>query len=249
MRCKHLYIMLSVLVLLGFDLRAQETSGVSIRWGATAGLNFGATAPLPIPQEITKVHAWYPNTNGVVGLWGRMRFGSSRWGLHFGVESERKAFSATTSVTNLPIHLPGMSSDAPEFKFSGIQHSELRSSYLTLPITATFSTKREKFVFQLGMYHSLLLSGDFQVKVDGDGTIDGNPFMPGKIPSFDFSDYIAAYDFGLRLGAEYFFTKRVGVAMRFNFALTPAIKEEFRAIPNRMHHLYGMIGASYRLTR
>lgn len=218
---------------------------VSMQWGMTAGLNIGATAPLPIPQEITKVHAWYPNTNGVIGLWGRMRFGSSPWGLLFGLESERKAFSATTSVVKLPIHMPGLEG-IEDMAFSGLQNTDLRTSYLTMPLTATFASQNDRFVLQLGMYHSLLLSGSFRVKIDGDGTISDRPIAPNRILGFDFSDYVGAYDFGLRIGAEYFFTKNVGIAARFNFGITPALREEFRSIPNRMHHMYGMIGASYR---
>lgn len=218
---------------------------VSMQWGATAGLNLGATAPLPIPKEITKVHAWYPKTNGVLGLWGRMRFSSSPWGLQLGLESERKAFEATTAVTDLPISIPGFESGDP-LKFMGLQNSQLTTSYLTMPIAATFSMLNDSFVLQLGVYHSLLLSGAFKVKVDGDGTIEGMPIAPKQILTFDFSDYVAAYDFGLRFGAEYFFTRSVGITARFNFGVMPALREEFRSIPHKMHHMYGMIGASYR---
>lgn len=238
--------LLVILLFAPFLLHAQcACKPISMDWGGTAGLNIGATAPLPIPQQITKVHAWYPNTNGVIGLWGRMRFGTSPWGLLFGLESEHKAFSATTSVQDLPIQMPGFE-QVDDMTFTGLQNTELQTSYLTMPITATFATKDERLVFQLGMYHSLLLSGSFRVKIDGDGTISDTPIAPERILAFDFSDYVGAYDFGLRLGAEYFFTPRVGISARFNFGITPALKEEFRSIPNKMHHMYGMIGASYR---
>lgn len=243
---KYLSILALACGLLTQTLSAQEAcTGLSMDWGGTAGLNIGATAPLPIPEQITKVHAWYPNTNGVIGLWGRMRFGASPFGLLFGLESERKAFSATTSAVNLPIQMPGFE-DLDEMTFTGLQNTDIQTSYLTLPLTATFATASERLVLQLGMYHSLLLSGSFRVKIDGDGTISDLPIAPGRILNFDFSDYVGAYDFGLRLGAEYFFTSRVGIAARFNFGVRPALKEEFRAIPSRMHHMYGMIGASYR---
>lgn len=246
---KQLYILLALIGLnSGMRLVAQSTRPYSIQWGATAGLNIGATAPLPIPKEITKVHAWYPNTNGVLGLWGRMRFGSSPWGLLVGVESERKAFSSTTSALNLPIIIPGGESFGA-IDFSGLQNTKIATSYLTMPITATLTTLRERLVLQLGIYQSLLLSGSFQVKVDGDGTIQGQPFAAKTIPSFTFDDYVSGYDLGVRFGAEYFFTQRVGVAARFNFGITPALREDFRAIPNKMHHLYGMLGVSYRFTK
>lgn len=236
------------LILLSYTAAGQCSHGINrMQWGATVGLNIGATAPLPIPQEITKTHAWYPNTNGVVALWGRVRFCSSPWGLLVGLESERKAFSATTSAVDLPIQIPGVDTAGP-IPFTGLQNTELQTSYLTMPIMATFATKDERFILQMGLYHSLLLSGNFYVKVDGDGTIAGAPIAPEQILRFDFSDEVHAHDFGLRIGAEYFFTPKVGISARFNFGITPALKEEFRAIPSKMHHMYAMIGASYRFS-
>lgn len=218
----------------------------SIYWGASAGLNIGATAPLPIPKEVTKVHAWYPQTNGALSVWGVYRFGASAWGIQAGIESERKAFGATTSVDRLPIHLPGLGSAAKALTYTGYQNTEIQASYLTLPVLATWHLAQDRLRLQAGLYASLRLSGSFAVKIDGDGLLGSRPMAPGVIMRFDFSDYLRPYDVGLRLGADYFFSRNFGVSTRFSFAVHSALKPEFRAIDQQMHHMYAFVGVSYR---
>lgn len=226
----------------------QSEAPKALQWGVSAGLNIGATAPLPIPSALTKMYAWYPNINPSAKLWGLYRLKKhSPWGLSFALEAERKSFSATTLLTDLEMSLPE-SDDVG--RFSGNQNVSIATSYLTLPIGLDLALLRGRLHFRLEGYASLLMSSKFTVKLDGDGTIDGEALAPGEILYFDFDDQIRPYDLGLRFGAKYYFTRRLGAEVQLSYGLTPATKSSFsNMLPRGLNHIYGYAGLSYRIGR
>lgn len=246
MKLKALIVGLVLLVSQNAKISAQDLHQSRLQWGISAGLNIGATAPLPIPSAVTKVYAWYPNLNPSAKLWGLYRFDNSRlWAISFALEAERKSFSATTQLTNLEISFPG--SDAVGI-FSGNQNVSIHNTYLTLPLGINYSLLKHRLQLRLEGYASVLMSAGFKVKLDGDGTIDNEPFAPDEIKSFDFEDQIRRYDLGLRFGAKYYFTQRIGAEVQLSYGFTPATKHSFRdMLPHGLHNIYGYAGLSIRL--
>lgn len=241
---------LSIFLALGLSLALGAQNKVPsydapFQWGVGAGLNFGATPPLPIPRAVTQVHAWYPNLNPAVKIWGLYRF-SERLplSLSLGVEAERKSFSATTMLTGLEIALPGGDMQG---NFTGNQNVSIDNTYLTLPIGINWDLARGRLHLRLEGYASLLTSAKFAVKLDGDGKLNDEPLAEGEILYFNFGDQIRNYDLGLRLAAKYYFTHHWGVETQMSYGITPATKRDFRSMfPYGLHHLYAQIGLSYR---
>lgn len=217
-----------------------------LQWGVTAGLNFGATPPLPIPCEVTKMYAWYPNINPAARIWGLYRLSeSSPLSLSYGLEAERKSFSATTMLTELEIAFPG---EEHKGSFTGNQNVTIDNAYLTLPVGLSYALAKGRLQLKLEAYASLLMSAKFVVKLDGDGTLNGTALAPESILQFNFGDQIRPYDLGLRFGAKYYVTRHWGVDLGLSYGITPATKRDFRQMfPHSLHNLYGFAGITYRL--
>lgn len=217
-----------------------------LQWGIGAGLNFGATPPLPIPKEVTKMHAWYANINPTARVWGLYDIsGGEGVSLSFALEAERKSFSATTMLTDLEISFPG---EENQGLFTGNQNVTIDNAYLTLPIGLAYEFGRSKrFQIRLEGYASILMSAKFAVKLDGDGLLNGEALAPENILYFNFGDQIRPYDLGVRLAGKFYFTKRWGLDLGLSYGITPANKNDFRKMfPNDLHNLYGFAGISYR---
>ncbi len=224
--------------------RRELSSPARLQWGVSAGLNIGATAPLPVPSAVTKIHAWYPNLNPSAKLWSLYSLDKA-WALSFAIEAQRKSFSATSELKELSMSFPG--SDAVGI-FSGNQNVSISNTYLTLPVGISYSLLQNRLQFRLEGYASLLMSADFKVKLDGDGTINGLPLAPDEILYFDFEDQIRRYDLGLRFGAKYYFTQRIGAEVQLSYGFTPATKHSFRdMLPHGLHNIYAYAGLSFRL--
>lgn len=240
-----LALMFSVSSLWGQRFAVLDTP---FQWGISAGLNVGATPPLPIPRAVTKVHAWYAHINPSAKVWGSYRLGyDSPWALTLSLEAERKSFSATTLLTDLEISLPGADESG---LFSGNQNVTIDNKYLTLPLGLSYSLLGERLQFRLEAYASLLMSSQFVVKLDGDGTINGNKLAPDEIVTYPFEDYVRPYDLGLRFGTKYYLNRRCAIDLHLSYGVTPATKRDFDSLfSSRLHHLYGFVGLSYRFGR
>ncbi len=255
---KRLLIYIGIILSLSNPVSAQESfSGdgnqAPLIWQASMGLNFGATSPVPPPNEIDKVFAWYPKTNPVFTLSAIHHFnGTKNHSIGFSFNIERKGFSATTAVKKLSVNLEGETA-----KFSGNQNTNFDARYVgVMPVFYMVSFLDHRICLYSGFYMNLLLSADFMIKLDGDGTLSTQgpegkevsvPLAEGTIVKNSFKDHVRPIEMGLTFGSDFFFTKRLGLSLKFSAGLTSATKDEFARISGQnLHNLYTSIGVCYR---
>lgn len=219
-----------------------------------AGIHVGAATPLPVPSQVDKIYAWYPNLNPTIELRADRRLDeTSPWSISFGLAAERKGMGATTHASKLPVVISSLSpyndntTDYPG-QFTGDNNVTIRLGYLSLPVMAQYSMMQDKLMLRAGIYTSLLLESTFKVIIDGVMVYDDPNLVSEQMDlrEMDFSDQIRAFDLGMRVGANYYFFDRVGVSADLNFGVLPIVKKDFKTIPYKLHNVFATIGVSYR---
>ncbi len=242
---KKYLIILAIFITIVPVLAQNKDQKNPLRWRISMGLNFGATSPIPTPKEITKVYVWYPNINPSFSLMGVQNF-NEKDGLGFIFTMEKKSFGATTNVEKLSINVEG-----EKMFFSGDQNTSFDARYVGSAIVYTRNFLDNKINVYTGLSVNFLIGSDFIIKLDGDGTIsnetDSSPLNSGTIVKRTFNDYINPTELGFVIGSDFFFTKNLGVTLRFNAGLTNATKEEFTNMTGQsLRSLYGFLGLNYR---
>ncbi len=241
---KKILNILILLVISSIGLLAQNKP---IEWSTSLGLNWGATAPVPTPPQITKVYAWYPRTNPSFSLTGIHRFkGTKSHGIGFSFMVERKGFSATTRAEDLPISFAGESAT-----FTGDQNTSLDARYIGVPVFYVASFLDNRINIYAGFYMNLLMGAEFAIKLDGDGIIktkDGEgPIMEGEIKKIPYNNLVHPMDLGLQFGVDFYITNQLGISLRLNSGMSSATKDEFIQMTGQnLHNIYAFTGICYR---
>ena len=243
-----------------FILSAQE-SNASVRpslwvFSGRVGMHVGASTPVPVPQAMEHVYAWYPRLNPMVQLSASRRLlAGSPWAVNVGIAVEKKGMEATTRVKDMKVAIV---SDSPyagnpdeEYPglFTGDNNTEIRLSYLTIPVQAEYNMLKDRLKLRGGLYTSLLLESSFRVIIDGTMVYDDPKLGTAQMDlrELNFSDKIKGADFGVIIGADYYFARQIGAFADVTFGLIPLTGTHFKAIPYRMYNVFARIGFSYRL--
>ena len=91
-----------LLALITTPLLWGQSSNENVEFGVKAGLNIGATTPLPKPKAIDKIYTWNPHMNIALKGWLSYQLPDTKgWHLDTGLEMERKGMYVCTHATNL----------------------------------------------------------------------------------------------------------------------------------------------------
>ncbi len=239
---KKLIYILFLLVFSANCLNAQSLKKISqeIVWQAFGGLNLGATSPVPTPDGVKEIYAWYPNTNPSIGITGIYHFDKARkHGLGISIQAERKSFRATTRLENLKA---GANSGPNDLPISGNQRTSFEARYIGLPIFYNVSLAKHRVNLYVGSYASLLLGAEFKIVLDSEPeSLDDSGFQRVNL-----TDYVRPMEIGLLFGSDFFFTDDLAATLRFNAGLTSATKEDFSKVGFPLHNLYAFVGVTYR---
>ncbi|MDR1055675.1 MAG: PorT family protein [Prevotellaceae bacterium] len=219
-----------------------------------AGFNFGATAPMPIPEEVRKVEAWWPQFGAQLGYNILMR-GTGNWGIGSGIMLDYKGMGVRDKVKYMHT-IVDINTDDNQGKFEGYftgrNQTIVKNSYVTIPVYLTYYLK-EKWRFRLGGYASYLFSSEFSGKV-WDGYIRVDDYTGEKIlipeyqPAFfNFGDKLRSFDFGVIGGSEYKLNYRFGIFTNISYGITSIFQSSFKGVGFKMHNLYATIGMTYTL--
>lgn len=216
--------------------------------GAHIGFNLGGALPPSVPKPVKKVHAFRPGGAPNVGIDLTYRLSStSPFSIATGVEYDTKFFQSTVRAEDMPIRY--QSEARQEQLYSGFQSVEYHSRYLTIPLGVTFDMPKGNFRFYVGGYYAHALKREFTAKLDGDGTMDGHPYLPGAVLSFDLGSAIVRNDVGVRFGADYKIDPHWAVTGRVNVGLPKLFDKSFEVMPYSLRNVFLNLGLSYRINR
>lgn len=215
-----------------------------------AGFNIGGTSPLPLPGEIRKIESYRPGMQiaieGNVIKW----FDHSKWGALLGVRFENKGMKTDARVKNYYMVMESYDPVKPghmEGNWTGYVKTNVKNSYVTVPIQAIYKVSN-RWDLKFGPYLSFLTNGDFS-GIAYDGYIrEGGPTGPKAEVSeatYDFSDDIRTFQWGLDAGAEWRAYKHLSVYADLTWGLNSIFPEDFKSVSFKMYNIYLNFGFGY----
>lgn len=244
---------LSIAILMALAISSAFAISIpdSLNYTFRIGYNIGGTAPIGMPVTIRSLNSYDFQPNITLGLdvqkdiWGK-------WGLLAGVHIENKGMKIDATVKNYHMEMV-QGGERLEGMYTGNLVTECNRWMLTIPFMATFRTGR--FLIKCGPYVSYVATNNFEGHVyDGylrTGDPTGDKIVMGPEgednPTYDFSDDMRKFQWGINLGADFLIGKRIGVYADLAWGLNGAFKSSFHTIEQTLYPIYGTIGITYKL--
>ncbi len=229
---------------------AQDEKQTSWEFKINGGYNIGGTAPLPMPEEVRKVERFSPPAFAPHVALEATRWFTPKWGVSAQLTLDYKGFTVKDSVLNLHTEI-NMDGDPVTGNFTGHNETKIRNSYITIPVMASYRPSKY-WTIQAGFYAAYLYSPSF-TGTASDGYIRKGSPVGEKIEvtsaSFDFSDELSRFDFGVQAAGEWSFSKSFAVHGQLAWGLTPIFPSDFTGVSFKMYNIYGTIGVSYLLKK
>ena len=207
------------------------------------GYSIGGTAPMGMPATIRSMDKFTLSPNFNLGL-GVYRDISEHWGISTGLFLENKGMKVEASVKNY--HMAFVrGSQRLEGNFTGGVSMDVTQWMLTLPIQATYAFNKNSYVrsheFTGYAYGGYIRVGDptgQKVEIGSD---------EGSRGTYDFSDSMRSWQFGMLLGVDWYFHKHWGCFADLSWGFTDIFDEDFDTIEQNLYPIYATIGISYRI--
>lgn len=219
---------------------------------ARVGYSIGATAPLGVPATIRSIDSYRLTPSFMAGLDIAFPL-KDKWGVMTGLHLENKAMNADVTTKAYRMELR-KGNEVIEGLFTGHVKQKVTEWMLTLPIMGTCQLGG-KVQLKAGPYLSLLLNKDFS-GIASDGYLrQGDPTGPkiiigakeGEWATYDFSDEMRRFQFGMAAGVDWQVHKRLGVSADLSWGLTGIFKSSFKTVEQTLYPIYGTIGIYYKL--
>ena len=222
----------------------------TIQYRVTAGINVGGLAPVPLPNNIREIKSYNPTFSPSLGFEALYQF-KKRWSVGVSPRFEYKGMKVKDSVMYFHTMIQvGEGSNASSFEgdFTGTNYTESKNLYFGVPFFLQFSP-RENWHYRIGGYFAFLLDSKFEGTVS-DGYIRNGGSLGEKVEitsaSFDFSDKIRKFDYGLYTGAIRNIGERFSIDLSLQWGLRSAFPSSFSGISFPMYNIYAQIGTGYR---
>lgn len=216
------------------------------------GYSIGGTAPLGIPAEIRKLNKYVlqPNVSFGVDL---LKPVSERWGVIAGVRYENKAMHIDASVKNYHMQLT-QGGQSLEGMFTGNNDSQAVQWAFTVPVLGTYNVNN-RWRLKFGPYFSYITDRNFSgFAYDGYlrvGDPTGAKIYLGSTDeergNYDFHEDVRRLQWGLDLGVDFFFTRKLGVYADLTWGLSGFFKGSFKTLDQTLYPIYGTIGIAYKI--
>lgn len=223
----------------------------SLTYNLRLGYNIGGTAPIGMPSTIRSLdrYSLTPSISMGLGVYKRL---SDHWGITTGLHLENKGMDIKASVKNYHTAIV-RGGQRLEGNFTGQNSTEVEQWMLTLPLQATYAFTPDVRL-RLGPYLSYVSSHYFRGYASDGYLRVGDPtgtkvelgHDEGTRGSYDFSDDMRRVQFGLMLGADWYFQKHWGVFADLSWGLNGVFNNDFNTIEQTLYPIYGTIGVAYR---
>lgn len=238
-------------------IRQMEKKGWTI--GLRAGYNIGGTMPIPIPAEMTSINSFNPGLNFGVQVDFDKTY-NKHWGLGLGLRFETKGMDTDVTVENYHTVFK-QGTDQTECNYTGKQSTSYSGSYLTIPVLGRYRFN-SRWSVVAGPYFGIALHKEFK----GDASegyqrqLKQDPITGAMVPtglktdvtpqnpaSYDFSDDMRTFNYGIEVGFDWQAFKHFLVFAHLDWGLNDAFKDSFNeTIPFPMYPVYGQIGFGYK---
>ncbi|HVI48557.1 MAG TPA: porin family protein [Chitinophaga sp.] len=249
----RIIVLLIVMLTAGSPLFAQDHKTATsfkpvLEHRILAGFNFGATAPVGLPNTIRKINSYWSEFSPSLGYELSYR-ATSKWGAAIGVKLDYKGMQVKDEVMYFPTIITTKDGASFSGDFTGKNKTIVHNAYVTIPVSAVF-TPNDRWRFNLGGYAAWLFSSSFYGSVH-DGYIRNGGSTGEKIiideATFDFGKELRKFDIGLQGGAAYRVGKKLSVTGNLAWGLRPIFSDDFKGMDFPMYNIYLMLGVAYKI--
>lgn len=234
----------------------QEALAIDIfgdlRYMVRLGYSLGGTAPVGMPATIRSLDKYTPTNNTLLGLDAYKPL-TDKWGLQAGFHYQNKGMKTDAKVKGYSMEMR-RGDETLSGLFTGNVVTEVSEWMVTLPLQAAYNVS-PKLRLKFGPYFSYVLSNNFSgyaydgyLRV-GDPTGDKVELghVEGERGDYDFTEDLRHWQFGLDLGADWFFSNHFGAYAGLSWGLTNIFRKDFHVIEQSLYPIYGSIGLTYKL--
>ncbi len=216
-----------------------------------AGVNFGGTSPLPLPHEIRSIDSYRPGLAITIeGNATKWIDEAKKWGVSVGLRLDSKSMTTQATVKNYGMEIFSETGGKIQGLWTGGVETKVRMSLLTIPILANYKIgERWKLVF--GPYLSYMMNGDFDGNVyEGhlrtpNATGSRVNFTGDNVATYDFSEDLRRFQWGLQLGGSWRAYKHLTVHADLTWGLNDIFQKDFETITFAMYPIYLNLGFGY----
>lgn len=252
-------VILFILIGMGMLAQAQENRNELLEkagrngweYEIRAGLNIGGTSPLPFPVEIRKIDSYNPlllfTLEGTITKWIGPE---KRWGVVAGIRLENKGMETKAEVKNYGMEIIGDDGNRLKGNWTGGVRTKVSNSYLTVPVLAAYKVSRRVQV-KAGPYFSYLMDGDFSGDVYEGYLRKDNPtgdkvnFNNGAMATYDFSDDLQRFQWGVQAGVDWWAFRQLKVFGDLTWGMNEIFKSDFQTITFDLYPIYLNVGFGY----
>ena len=243
MKKYHFICIIAVLLAMVTGVQAQEERNKSLinsylhgwEYGIKAGFNIGGTSPIPLPKEIRKIDSYAPGIAiAIEGNATKWFDKDKKWGLTLGLRLENKNMTTEATVKNYGMKIINTNGGELAGLWTGGVKTKVKNSYLTIPILANYHISK-RWILSAGPYFSYLLEGNFS----------GVEFTGESIATYDFSNDLRKFQWGLQLGGEWKAFKHLTVHADLTWGLNNIFQKDFDTITFNMYPIYLNLGFGY----
>lgn len=234
----------------------QEALAIDIfgdlRYMVRLGYSLGGTAPVGMPATIRSLDKFTPTNNTLLGLDAYKPL-TDKWGLQAGFHYQNKGMKTDAKVKGYSMEMR-RGDETLSGLFTGNVVTEVDEWMVTMPLQVAYNVS-PKLHLKFGPYFSYVLSNNFSgyaydgyLRV-GDPTGDKVELghAEGERGDYDFTEDLRHWQFGLDLGADWFFSNRFGAYAGLSWGLTNIFRKDFHVIEQSLYPIYGSIGLTYKL--
>ena len=228
----------------------EWSSRHGIHYEVNAGLNIGGASPIPLPAEIRKIDSYNPNLNLMIGATATKWIEpTQRWGVSVGIRFETKGMKTGATVKNYGMEII---QDGSRVKgnWTGKVQTKYSSTQLCIPILANYRIN-SRWRVNFGPYIALALNNDFSGKVHDGYLREGNPtgnkvvFEGDSEATYDFSDEIRLFQWGLQAGGSWLAFRHLAINANLTWGLNNIFNSSFKTVSFDLYPIYLNLGFGY----
>ncbi|WP_413511078.1 porin family protein [Myroides odoratus] len=256
MKFKSIYtILLCSLALSTFsqenETQKQQFLKDNMTYQLRSQFSIGGASPLGLPREIRKIKNYNPTLQlGMEANATKWFTDEHKWGIRVGIKVEGKGMKTDARVKD---YLTEINYNGANVKgnFTGDVKTEIRNTYLTIPILATYNLN-EHFNLYGGLYISTAIDRSFDGYVYDGYLRQSNPtgqkliFEDGKKADYDFSNEVNRFQWGAQFGTEWKVNDHFFLFGDATYGFNSLLDRDFDAISFTMHNIYLNLGFGYQ---
>lgn len=215
------------------------------------GIHIGGATPIPMPREIREIKGYDPTFTVPLEIMAtRWLTDAPQWGVSFGLKAANQAMHTHARVKNYQTLIVGQDGASVSGYWTGHVETKYRATTLSLPVLLSFLAG-DLWRLSAGLYASWSIRREFSGRVYEGYLREGTPigqkseFSGEHYSTYDFSEQLRAFAYGVRLGASRRVYRSWSVYTDLSAGLSPLFKRGFDTVTFPLYPIYASVGIGY----